>query len=417
MSPVPAGGRRRPPAEHVRRTVLPSGLRILTDTQPASASAAISVWVGVGSRDEPDATAGTSHFLEHLLFKGTAERDARSIARQIDAVGGEMNAFTASEHTAFYAHVPADALAMATEVLLDVVERPALAAAEVDSEREVILEELAAADDDPDDVVAVRLFESLFPDHPLGRETLGTPVSIAGLGREDISEFFHRWYQPANLVVAAAGDVEHDQLVELVAARFEGRPPGVAPRRAAPAATVVDRIELRRPVEQAHLALGWRSPSINDDARFPLALLNHVFGGGPSSRLFQEIRESRGLTYAVGSEVSHYTDSGALSVHCTTTPQKVLQMMELLDAIVGDDVERAKGALRGGLVMTYESTVARMSRLGAAETLRGEVTPIAEHLDRLDAVSPEDVRRVAHQVFGGRRSLAIVAPEDVDLGV
>jgi predicted Zn-dependent peptidase len=410
----------------VRRTVLPSGLRVLTDTQPASASAAISVWVGVGSRDEPDATAGTSHFLEHLLFKGTAERDARSIARQIDSVGGEMNAFTASEHTAFYAHVPADALAMATEVLLDVVERPALAAAEVDAEREVILEELAAADDDPDDVVAVRLFESLFPDHPLGRETLGTPVSIAGLGREDISEFFHRWYQPANLVVAAAGDLEHDQLVDLVASRFGGRPPGVAPRRAAPAAAVVDRIELRRPVEQAHLALGWRSPSIADDDRFPLALLNHVFGGGPSSRLFQEIRESRGLTYAVGSEVSHYTDSGALSVHCTTTPQKVSQMMELLDAIVeelagegvaAEDVERAKGALRGGLVMTYESAVARMSRLGAAETLRGEVTPIAEHLDRLDAVGVEDIRRVAHQVFGGRRSLAIVAPEGVDLGV
>jgi predicted Zn-dependent peptidase len=382
--------------------------------------------VGVGSRDEPEATAGTSHFLEHLLFKGTAERDARSIARQIDAVGGEMNAFTASEHTAFYAHVPADALEMATEVLLDVVERPALAAAEVDAEREVILEELAAADDDPDDVVAVGLFESLFPDHPLGRETLGTPGSIAALAREDIAEFFRCWYQPANLVVAAAGDLEHDRVVDLVAARFDGRPAGMHPRRTPPATGVVDRIELRRPVEQAHLALGWRSPSINDDDRFPLALLNHVFGGGPSSRLFQEIRESRGLTYAVGSEVSHYTDSGALSVHCTTTPQKVAQMMQLLDAIVDelvvegvpeDDVERVKGALRGGLVMTYESTVARMSRLGAAETLRGEVIPIAEHLERLDTVSADQVHRVAQEVLGGRRALAVVAPEGIDLGV
>lgn len=421
---MPAGGHRRPPAERVRRTELRSGLRILTDAQPDRSSVAVSVWVAVGSRDEPDEIAGASHFLEHLLFKGTEERDARAIARAIDAVGGEMNAFTASEHTAFYVHVPAEALDMAAEVLFDVVERPALAAADVDAEREVILEELAAADDDPDDVAAVGLFESLFPDHPLGRETLGTPGSIGALRRHDIAAFFQQWYRPANLVVAAAGDVDHDRLVELVEAHFVGGSPGGRPQRVGPGERVVEHLALHRPVEQAHLALGWRCPSINDDDRFPLALLNHIFGGGPSSRLFQEIREARGLTYAVGSEVSHYSDSGALSVHCTTTPQKVEQMMELLDAIVDDlahgkvaddDVEQAKGALHGGLVMTYESAVARMSRLGAAETLRGEVTPIAEHLERLDSVSPAEVRRVAADVFEGPRAMAVVAPEGVEL--
>jgi predicted Zn-dependent peptidase len=380
----------------------------------------VSVWVGVGSRDEPDRLAGASHFLEHLLFKGTLDRDARTLAREIDSVGGEMNAFTASEHTAFYVHVPSEALDTAVGVLLDVIERPALATHDVDSEREVILEEIAAAEDDPDDLVSVGLFESLFPDHSLGRETLGTRESITRMERGSVADFFTTWYQPANMVVAASGDIDHDHLLDAVQARFEGRPPGRRPQRNAPGAEVVERLDLRRPAEQAHIALGWRCPSVNDDERFALALFNHIFGGGPSSMLFQEMREARGLTYAVGSEISQYTDSGALSVHCTTTPQKVARMMDLLESIVADlvagripddDVTRAKSAVLGSMVMAYESCVARMSRLGAGETLRGVSTPIAEHLRLLDSVEPDQVRSVAAAVLEGPRALALLGPE------
>ena len=426
MSSVSVGGEASSPTERVRRTLLPSGLRILTDLQPERSTIAVSVWVTVGSRDESPELAGASHFLEHLLFKGTAERDARSIARSIDGVGGEMNAFTSTEHTAFYVSVPAGDADQAVDILFDVVERPLLAAAEVESEREVILGELAAADDDPDDVVSVRLFESLFPGHPLGRETLGTPTSVAPLSRAQIVGLLGRGLQPANRVVAAAGAVDHDVLVELVEKRFAGRPSGARPDRAAPGSAVVDRVELRRPVEQAHLAVGWRAPSINDDDRFALALLNNVFGAGPSSRLFQEIREARGLTYAVGSEVSHYVDSGALSVHCTTMPQKAAQMMSLVDSITAelvaegigeDDLRRAKGAVRGSTVMGLESPTARMSRLGVSETMHGKVTPIAEHLARFDAVTLADVHRVARRVFTGERALSVVGPDGAELAI
>ena len=419
-----AGGGGPSPADRVRRTVLPNGLRILTDEQPDRASVAISAWVAVGSRDEPAPLAGASHFLEHLLFKGTAERDAKSIALAIDGVGGEMNAFTANEHTAFYTRVSASDAHVAVDLLLDVLERPLLAAREVDSERQVILEELAAADDDPDDVVSVRLFEALFPGHPLGRETLGTVETIESLGRDDIAAFFERWYQPANLVFAAAGNIDHDVFVDEVQRRFGGRAPGEAPQRVAPDAAVVATVVTPRPGELAHLALGWRAPGINDPDRFALALLNHVFGGGPSSHLFQEIREARGLTYSVGSEVSQHVDAGALTVHCATAPAKASQLLELVDLIVGrlavrgldrEELARAKGALRGGLVMGFESPAARMTRLGVGETMRGGVTPIGEHLARLEAVTVEDVQRVAARVFGSARSLSLVGPEGFEL--
>ncbi len=407
------------PDEHVRRTVLPNGLRVVTDRLPTSRSVAASVWVGVGGRDESDELSGASHFLEHLLFKGTEDRDAKAIAVAIDAVGGDMNAFTANEHTAYYARVPAAEAYLGIDLLLDVVQRPALRPYEFDGEREVILEELAAADDDPDDVASVKLFECLFPEHPLGREVLGSAESIDGLDRDQVAGFFDEWYTPANIVVAAAGDIDHEVLVEEVAYRFGDRAPGRNPERTPPGDGVVSTSMAARPVESVHLAMGWRALSVDDDDRFALALLNHVFGSGPSSRLFQEVREDRGLTYSISSGVSHHVDTGALTVHCATATGKVDELMDVIDSIVDDvvthgisreELARAKGSLRGAYLMSYEDVGSRMTRLGMTEIMRGGVTPIDVHLARLEAVTDDDVRRVAQRVFGSERVLSTVGP-------
>jgi predicted Zn-dependent peptidase len=377
------------------------------------------VWVAVGGRDEPDERAGASHFLEHLLFKGTARRDARTIAVEVDAVGGDMNAFTANEHTAYYARVPATEGSVALDVLLDVVADPALRPADVEGEREVILEELAAAADDPDDVCAVQLFEQLFPGHPLGREVLGSEESIAGLDRDAIAGFFAEWYTATNLVVVASGAVDHDRLVDAVAGAFSSRVPGPAPRRSAPGEDVVALAATERPVDQLHLGLGWRALPATDPDRYALAVLNHVLGAGPSSRLFWEVREERGLTYSISSGVSSHVDAGALTVHCATAPQKATELLAVVDGVVGDlvahgvddgELRRARSALRGGLLLGLEDAGSRMVRLGAGETLRGGATPLAEHLGRLEEVTAADVARVAQRVLGGPRALSLVGP-------
>lgn len=412
-----------PPAAHVRRTVLPNGLRVLTDLVIEAPSATFAVWVGVGGRDEPAATAGSSHFLEHLLFKGTSNRDALEIALAIDGVGGDMNAYTASEYTAYFARVPATEAQVALDVLLDVVAQPLLSANEVEGEREVILEELAAADDDPEDLVGVRLFESLFPEHPLGREVLGTEQSIQRLTRDDVAQFFDTWYQPSNLVITGSGCVDHDHLVAAVEQRFGSIPGGPRPVRAAPDGVVVATVHEQRSVELVHLALGWRTPGATEPERFALSVLNHVFGTGPSSRLFQQVREHRGLTYSISSGVSHYSDAGALTVQCATSRAKAEQVLDVVmeqvedlraNGISADELARAKRALRGGLLLGLEDSGSRGARLGVSETVRGRISPLDEHLDNIDAVSPEDIVAVAKRVFDSPRALAVVGPDDLE---
>lgn len=419
VGPVGGGRVLPPPTDHLRRTVLGDGCRVVTDELPGSQCLSVGVWVAVGGRDEPDERAGASHFLEHLLFKGTSRRDARSIAVEVDAVGGDMNAFTANEHTAYYARVPASEEAVALDVLLDVVADPALRADDVEGEREVILEELAAAADDPDDVCAVQLFDQLFPGHPLGREVLGTEASIAGLDSDAIAGFFQEWYTPTNLVVVASGAVDHDRLAEAVAAAFAGRPPGPRPRREPPPGDVVPLAATARPVDQLHVGIGWRALPATDPDRYALAVLNHVLGAGPSSRLFWEVREERGLTYSISSGVSHHVDTGALTVHCATTPAKARELLSVVEGVVAgvaadgvsdDELRRARSALRGGLLLGLEDAGSRMVRLGSGESLRDGATPLADHLAHLDAVAAADVARVAARVLGGPRALSLVGP-------
>jgi predicted Zn-dependent peptidase len=405
----------------VRRTVLPSGVRVVTERMPDAKSVATGIWVGVGSRDESDELAGASHFLEHLLFKGTETRTARSIATSVDAVGGEMNAFTAREHTAFYTRLPVDQLKFGLELLVDVVTGPAFRPAEVEAEREVILEELFMSEDAPDDVAVTALFESLFPEHGLGRETLGTRTSISDLSRDSIAAFHRDHYRPANLVVAAAGDLHHDDVVDSVEALGAMPDPSARPHRSPPSTEPVGRRVLHRPTEQAHVAMGWRGLHFDHPDRYALWVANHVTGGGMSSRLFQEVREERGLAYTVYTAPATYQDCGALSLYAGTSPNRLDELFAVIDEVIRglladgitrEELEVAVGFLRGSMLLGLEDSGSRMSRLGAGQMNRDEIIPVEEHLARIQAVTLDDVDRVLHTVFDEPGSVVVVGPVD-----
>jgi predicted Zn-dependent peptidase len=401
-------------------TRLDAGLRVVTEELPALRSAAVGFWVGTGSRDESHAVNGASHFLEHLLFKGTAERSALEIANAVESVGGDMNAFTTQELTAFYVRVPDERLDLAVEILSDIVWRPALDTDDVESERQVILEEIRMRDDTPDDVVHELFGATLFPDHPLGREVLGTRASIEAMHRDAIADYHHRHYRPANVVVAVAGNVRHERVVERVADRLGAagdRPervptPDRPPRRLA---------VLGRPTEQAHVVLGMRGLARGDDDRYALSVLNQALGGGMASRLFQEVRERRGLAYSVYSYRTSFVDTGAFAVYLGTTPARVDEALGVVDVelerLVGDggisaeELEAAKGHLKGSIALSLESSASRMHRIGSNELTLGEVPTLDEVVARVDAVGPDDVARVIQRVLGRtERTLAVVGP-------
>ena len=408
---------------HVEKTVLASGLRVVTERMPEARSVTTGFWVGVGSRDEPAELAGASHFLEHLLFKGTEERSARSIAMAVEAVGGEMNAFTTREHTAYYTRLPAEELSLGLELLADVVAAPAFRPNEIDAEREVIVEEILMNEDAPDDVVVSQLWEALYPDHPLGRETLGSPETIEVMAREQIAGFHREWYRPANLVVAAAGDLHHDDVVAAVEGFLATVEAGQRPARSAPGTEVIPTTVVNRSTEQAHLTLGWRALHFDDPERYALWVANHVLGGGTASRLFQEIREEHGLAYTVFSSPSSYQDSGALSIYAGTAPDHLDEVLDLVDDVIeglrtdgptDEEFAMAVGYLVGSLQLGLEDSGSRMMRLGASEIQRGMVIDLDEHVRRIRAVTPDDARRVLERVVDGPRALAIVGPFEPD---
>ena len=413
----------------VRRTVLPGGLRVISESVPGVRSVAFGVWVGVGSRDETTAQSGSSHYLEHLLFKGTRRRDALAISSEIEAVGGEINAFTAKEYTCYYARVLDDDMPLAVDVICDMVTDSLLASGDVESERGVILEEIAMHDDDPSDAVHDTFAEIVWPTSPLGRPVLGSASSIEKLSRTSIAGYYRRRYQPASLVIAAAGNLDHAHLVRLVKKAFAGvdvgdgaqpdapRLGGKAPRFTA--GTVV----VRRPTEQANLVLGTPGLSRLDDRRFALGTLNVALGGGMSSRLFQEVREKRGLAYSVYSFTSHFADTGIFGVYAGCHPKRAVDVLELcreqlalasagtLDAA---EIERGKGQLRGGLVLGLEDTGSRMSRLGKSELVYGELMTVDEIIAKINAVTTDDVQAVAFELLRAKPALAAIGPYDDD---
>ena len=421
------GRRNGEPAREVsaiRRTVLPGGLRVVTEFVPSVRSASVGVWVNVGSRDEGPTVAGAAHFLEHLLFKATPTRTAVEIAQAVDAVGGELNAFTAKEHTCYYAHVLDDDLELAVDLVSDVVLRGSCESHDVELERDVVLEEIAMRDDDPEDALGDVFFAAMFGDHPLGRPVIGSVDSVAGMTRSQLHSFHVRRYIPERMVVAVAGNVDHDVVVALVRKYFgrnlvKGRRPqpprkGTGRLAGRPGLAVLDR-----DCEQTHLSLGVRIPGRHWPQRWPLAVLNTALGGGLSSRLFQEIRERRGLAYSVYSSIDTFADGGTLSVYAGCLPERFDEVVrlttEVLGAVARDGITEAewriaKGSMRGGLVLGLEDSASRMNRLGRSELNYGEYRTISRTLADIDGVTLEDVNAVARQILTKPFGAAVLGP-------
>jgi len=409
----------------VRRTVLPGGLRVLTESIPTVRSVTVGMWVGVGSVDENTVQAGATHYLEHLLFKGTAQRSAMDISSTIEAVGGEMNAFTAKEYTCYYARVIDTHLPVAVDVLGDMLTSSSIEQVDVDAERDVVLEEISMRDDDPADLVQELSAEAMWGDAPLGRSILGTVDSITSMSRQTVADYYRGRYRPPHIVVSAAGNVDHETVVGLVEHAFaeqlaDGAQP-VPARLGGEAPVAGTGVELlERPTEQGHLV--WSVPGLarNDPRRFALSVLNAAVGGGMSSRLFQEIREKRGLSYAVFSYSAQHAPAGMLSVYAGCNPAKAGEVLGLIDdvlagvvgsGITAEELERAKGLVRGSLVLGLEDTSARMARLAKAELVYDELPAVSDILARIEAVTLDDVAELA-KLWSTTPSVAVVGPFD-----
>jgi predicted Zn-dependent peptidase len=411
----------------VRRTILPGGLRVVTESLPSVRSATFGIWAHVGSRDETPALGGATHYLEHLLFKGTERRSALDISAAVDAVGGEMNAFTAKEYTCYYARVLDTDLPLAIDVVCDMLTGSLIRTEDITAERGVILEEIAMTEDDPGDCVHDLFARTIFGDTPLGRPVLGTVGTVNALDRERITRFYKKHYDPTHLVVAAAGNVDHAKVVRQVRAAFEqaealtrtdAEPttPRTGHRRVRPGGRVD---VLDRATEQTHLMLGMPGVSRTDERRWALGVFNAALGGSMSSRLFQEIREKRGLAYSVYSYTSGYADCGLFGVYVGCRPGQVADVLKIcrdeLEYVAGhglgdDEVQRAIGQVTGSTVLGLEDTGALMHRIGKSELCWGAQMSVDDLLARISAVTPDDIREVSAGILGQRPSLSVIGP-------
>jgi len=410
----------------VRRTVLPSGLRIVTEEVASVRSAAIGIWVNVGSRDETPAVAGASHFLEHLLFKGTTRRTALEISSSIESVGGEMNAFTSKEYTCFYARVIDTDLPMAIDVISDLITSSVVSALDVDAERKVVLEEIAMLDDDPSDLVHDLYAQTYFGDTPLGRPILGTIESINAMSRTSVFNYYKKRYLPQDLVVAVAGNIKHKKVVQMVEAALSkdgfldalGVPvirPNTPPKKAAQQSVGL----ISRTTEQAHMFYGMEGVARHDQRRFAMGILASALGGGMSSRLFQEIREKRGLAYSVYAFAQQFAGSGQIGFYAGCKPDKSIEVLEIIREVLADvadngmsheEIERAKGAVRGSLVLSQEDSGSRMSRIGKNEIVYGAIMGFDDILKAVSAVNEQDIREIASAYLTKTPTLALVGP-------
>ncbi len=411
---------------HYDLTTLPNGLRIITESMPSLRSVALGCWVDTGTRDENSNEAGVSHFLEHLLFKGSEKLSARDVSETFDAIGAESNAFTSKEATCFWARLLDQDLATGLDVLGEIIQRPAFRQHEIDAERHVVIEEINMYEDDPTEVAFENFTESVFAGHDLENPVLGTRDSILGMSRDDIDGYWKRRYGAGSMVVAAAGSVDHDALVSMISDRFgdwsgeavDHDHVGVAPR---------SRVGVKnRDTEQAHIILGGIGLSRSDERRWAFEILNHVMGSGMSSRLFREVREERGLAYAIYGFRLAFADTGAWGVYVGTTPNQTDTALNLIrnelakvveHGITPEELERAKGSMRGGLALSLEDANSRMVRLGRDELVGMPHLSVDERLAKLDAITLDDVRSVAGDLYGeGERMIGAVGPfEESDL--
>ena len=411
----------------MNKTILPSGLRIVTEEVSTSRSAAVGIWANVGSRDEAKSVAGASHFLEHLLFKGTKSRTALEISSSIEAVGGEMNAFTGQEYTCFYARVIDTDLALAVDVVTDLITSSTFTADDVASERKVVLSEIAVRDDDPSDYIHELYLETYYGDSPIGRSILGTVDSINKMPRNSIFNYYKKHYQPENLVVSVAGNIKHKKVVKMVeeAISRDGfldvpnnkheirtitpiKTPGVGE------VGIIDR-----KTEQAHILYGFPGLARSDERRFALSILGSAIGGGMASRLFQEIREKRGLAYTTYAYPQQFAGTGTLAFYAGCRTEKAEEVIKLMREIsesvaqhglTDEEISRAKGAVTGGLILGQEDTGSRMSRIGKSELVYGEIMSFDEILNKVRSVTPDQIYQLARDLFSAPATLALVGP-------
>jgi predicted Zn-dependent peptidase len=406
---------------------LPSGLRIVTEEVSTSRSAAVGIWANVGSRDEGKTVAGASHFLEHLLFKGTKTRTALDISSSIEAVGGEMNAFTGQEYTCFYARVIDSDLPLAVDVVTDLITSSTFTAEDVDSERKVVLSEIAVRDDDPSDYIHELYLDTYYGDSPVGRSILGTVNSINKMPRNSIYNYYKKRYQPENLVVSVAGNIKHKKVVKMVEEAlskdgFLDVPNNKHEVRAAtpiktPGLGEVGIID--RKTEQAHILYGFPGLARSDDRRFALSVLSSAIGGGMASRLFQEIREKRGLAYTTYAYPQQFAGTGTLAFYAGCRTEKAEEVIKLMrdisesvaqHGLTDEEISRAKGAVTGGLILGQEDTGSRMSRIGKSELVYGEIMSFDDILSKVRSVTPEQVHQLARDLFSAPATLALVGP-------
>lgn len=413
-------------SDAVRRTILPGGLRIVTETVPSVRSATFGIWANVGSRDETPALNGATHYLEHLLFKGTDKRSALDISSAIDAVGGEMNAFTAKEYTCYYARVLDSDLPLAIDVVCDMLTGSLITADDVEAERGVILEEIAMTEDDPGDIVHDLFAQTMFGDTPsaVRCSAPSTPSTASAATRSPAST---RSTTTRHLVVAAAGNLDHDTVVRQVREAFDRAGAltrtdavPVDPRTGSRTLRTAGGVDLlNRRTEQAHIILGMPGLARTDDRRWALGVLNAALGGGMSSRLFQEVREKRGLAYSVYSYTSGFADCGLFGVYAGCRPSQVHDVLKICrdeldraanEGVSDEEIRRAIGQLAGSTVLGMEDTGALMNRIGKSELCWGAQMSVDEMLERITAVTPDEVRAVAHDILGRRPSLSVIGP-------
>jgi predicted Zn-dependent peptidase len=400
------------------KQTLDNGLTLITEAMPHVRSVAVGVWLMRGSRHEPRDKAGISHFIEHMVFKGTKTRSAEAIAAEVDSIGGHMDAFTAKEYAAFHLKVLDEHLPLAIEILGDIVMNPLFDAGEMAKEKKVIFEEINMVEDTPDDLVMELYTEAFWPDHPLGRPILGTKDSVSGFEREELAGFFRDVYRPENILIAAAGHLDHESASRLVRRHFGGLEAGGSLPDGAPPITgraIVTRSKSE--LEQVHLCLGAPAhPQAHPD-RYGAYILNTVLGGSMSSRLFQNVREKRGLVYSISSGIASYSDAGTLTIYAGTSLDSVDEVVHLtveeLRRLKGDrlpevELRRAKDHLKGSLMLSLENTGSRMSHLARQEIYYGRQFSMDEILGGIEAVSGDDVQRIAGEIFRGDLTMSLL---------
>lgn len=407
-------------ADLIVKTTLPNGIRVVTEQMPAVRTAAMGIWVGAGSRYEPASLHGISHFLEHLFFKGTERRSALEIAQAVDDIGGQMNAFTDREQTVFYVKVLSAHLERAVEICADMLLRSTFSPESIERERQVIIEEIKSYEDSPDELVQDLFAQTVWNGHPLGRPVIGTLVTVGQLARDDFVGYVNSYYRPTNVVVAVAGDIEHQLVVDLITRHFGGWDGSLVSVRTEPPRSRADVATRFKETEQVHLCLGTQGLANSDERRYTMSVLDTLLGGGMSSRLFQEIRERRGLVYTIGSYAASYRDGGLFVVYAGMSPaagpEVIALTLDELEKVKGEppdstELERAKESLKGSLMLSLESTGSRMSMLARSEVYYRRQITLDELIARIDAVTADQVMQMANEVFHpGQLSMAAIGP-------